>query len=61
MKKQRINNNRFSVRFCYVMTALGIKTVGQAERFLAQVDPNCKIQDVRMYRLQKEMKEYLDV
>lgn len=59
MRKQ-INNSRFSVRFCFVMKALGINTIGQAKRFLDRVDRNCKIQGVRMYRLQQELKEFLN-
>ena len=34
LKLQRINNSRFSVRFCAVMKYHGIKTVGKACIFL---------------------------
>ena len=34
MNKLYINNERFSIRFCYVMQYYGIKTVGQASQFL---------------------------
>ena len=58
-KRQRINNNMFTIRFCTYMQHLGIKTVGQADRFFITCDSNMKLSvhsdTIRVSKLKKEM------
>ena len=57
--KRRINNTRFSVRFCFVMKALGITTVGQAQKFFDKTNDNLSIHHIRVCTLRKELREFL--
>jgi len=64
-KKCRINDSRFSVRFCTVMRYYGIVTVGQAFTLLDRMNhPNKKLafgtSYIRIYKLQKELNEFLN-
>lgn len=62
MKKLRINNKRFSVRFCLAMENLGLTTVGQADSFLNKALPNTKIgvgtSHVRVAILKRELESF---
>jgi len=60
MKKRIITNERFSVRFCFAMRGLGVKTVGQALKILQNAEGNCSINGVRVSRLRKELDEYVN-
>lgn len=61
MLKQRINNERFTIRFCHTMDALGIRTVGQAYRFLYTCTlPNLKIGNTRVTYLRRELDIYIN-
>jgi len=55
----KINNERFSVRFCFIMKGLGITTVGSAGKFLNKCNPCLKIQDTRVHHLLKEYKLFI--
>lgn len=51
----KITNERFNVQFCFIMKALGIKTIRQAQKFLDNADPALKIHDARVSRLRMEL------
>jgi hypothetical protein len=55
----KINNERFTIRFCRVMQNLGITTVKQAEKFLGKCTPTMKLMDTSASWLQKELKDFL--
>lgn len=58
--KRRINNERFSIRFVHTMDALGIRTIGQAKRFLDNCTiPNLKIGNSRVVYLRRELDNYI--
>lgn len=59
----KINNQRFSIRFCTVAKTYGFKTLGRFERFLRQLEsPNVKLYFsttyVRAVKLLKEIEEF---
>lgn len=74
MNNCKINNSRFSVRFCAIMKHYNVQTVGRAKQLLTFFDnnPNAKItyhlpgvgvRHTRRYKLQRELdsfeKEYM--
>ena len=65
MSKQRINNTRFSIRFCRVAEDFGLITVGQMKVFLLKAKPNvrvgCGSSMIRLSKLRKELSGYLQV
>ena len=60
-KRKKINNNMFTIKFCTYMQHLGIKTVGQADKFFTNCDNNMKLSvhsdTIRVSRLKREMEE----
>ena len=63
MNKLRINNYRFSVRFCTIAKTYGLKTVGGAIKFFNNLqNPNTKLYfgttHIRASKLIKELKEF---
>ncbi len=47
--KHKINNQRFSIRFCNLAKAYGFNTVGSFQKFLLNLNPSIKTFDCRLY------------
>ena len=58
--RKKLNNKDFSVRFMFVMSGLGITTVGQAKKLLDKCNPSMKLGITRANFLQKELKFFLE-
>lgn len=62
--RRLITKHRFSTKFCRTMHLLGIKTVGQANTFLSNANPNTSIgttyfNRVKINNLQIEIDSYI--
>jgi hypothetical protein len=57
--RKKLSNKDFSVRFMFIMSGLGITTVGQAKRLLDKCNPNVQLGTTRANYLQKELNAYL--
>ncbi len=57
--RKKLSNAHFSVRFMFVMSGLGITTVGQAKKLLDKCEPNMQLGTARANYLQKELRAYL--
>ena len=63
MNRLRINNSRFSIRFCTIARIYGFKTVGSFSKFLYSLEsPNVKLYShtshIRASRLIKELEDF---
>lgn len=63
MRKLRINNERFSIRFCKIAENYGFKSIGKFEDFLINLkSPSVKLYfmdtQVRAARLLHEIEEF---
>lgn len=64
MNRLRINNERFTIRFCIVAKTYGFKTVGSFKRFLDNLEsPNVKLyfnmSHVRALFIIRELDEFI--
>jgi len=59
MKRLKINNKRFSVRFVHICNLMNIKTVGQACKLFLNCKATIRIHDTRMNQLQKELRFFI--
>ena len=59
MKRLRINNKRFSVRFVHICKQMNIKTVGQACKIFFNCKATLRIHDTRVNQLQKELRFFI--
>lgn len=64
-RKKRINNERFSIRFCSIAEAHGFKSIGKFEDFLSQCNPSVKLYNHMSYeratRLVKELNHFKNI